>query len=342
MLTDKVTVAEMIRSGEILMLSGTEEMLTGLPQGNWIGGTSSYFMNENGGKKCLDKIFVMKLPGDAEMQQIKSYDSEHLLDISHDAPENGFTYLLMPFGSKAHYNYAEKTPSFTKVTIGWIAGVSLEDIGKKTAKVFNGQNGQVSEAEALAMHCGLPKGKYATISTINIYKADTSAAVTFPTSGFEVGDCFVNDKPTNIVEYIKERGINTKAPLVTHFRFGSSNARKSIDLSNPMFADYGGNYVNISFAQMKEKTAALYAPVFKDVKYYFAQPVSDYMSEYQKQLKAVHGDHAFSFSCILNYTNSNLEGKVTEGMYGPFTFGEVAYQLLNQTLVYLEIKGNHV
>lgn len=343
MLIDKVAVASMINSGETLMLSGTEEMLTGLPQGNWVGGTSSYFMNENGGQKCLDKIFAIKLPGDVKLEQIKFYDSEHLPDIAEDSLDNGFTYLLIPFGSKAHYNYAEKTTSSTKVTIGWISGVALEDIGEKTrtAKVFNGKTGEMSESNALAMHCSLPNGKYASISTINIYKADTSVAITFPNNGFEVEDCFIDGKPANIVEYIKEKDIDTKAPMLTHFRFGSSSSKK-MDLSHPMFADYDGNYVNISFANVTDSKASLYAPVFKDVKYYFAKPVSDYMSEYQKQLTAIHGDHAFSFSCILNYTNSNLEGKVTKGMYGPFTFGEIAYQLLNQTVVYLDIKGNSV
>jgi hypothetical protein len=40
---------------------------------------------------------------------------------------------------------------------------------------------------------------------------------------------------------------------------------------------------------------------------------------------------------ILNYLYSNLEGMRTGDMVGPITFGEIAYQLLNQTLVYLTI-----
>jgi hypothetical protein len=323
------------------MLSGTEEVLTGLPAGNWVGGTSAYFMNENGGQKCLDKIFVMKLPKEAKMEEIKFYDSEHLADISGKTPDKGFTYLLIPFGSKAHYAYAEKAPSypgqFTTISIGWIAGVALEDIGKKTAKVFCGKTGRVSESDVVAMHCSLLGNRYATISTINIYEADTSRAITFPNSGFNISDCFINGEPTNIVKYIEENNIDTKAPMVTHFRFGSSLKRKALE-SHSIFADYSSNYVNISFASIESDKASLYAPIFEGTTYYFAKPVNDYMDEYQKRLVGVHGDHAFAFSCILNYTHSNLEGKTTEGMYGPFTFGEIAYQLLNQTLVYLEIK----
>jgi len=342
MLTEKNAVADMIRSGQTLMLSGTEEMLTGLPNGNWVGGTSSYFMNADGGQKCLDKIFVSKLPPDAKLEKVRFYDSEHLADISAESPDHGFTYLLMPFESATHLRYAEKAPSFpgqfAKITIGWVAGVLLEEIGKKATKVFNGQTGESSETDALAMHCSLPKDKYATISTINIYEANTSTTVTFPNSGFEVGECLINGQPANIVEYIKENGIDIKHPMVTHFRFGSSRAKKMVDLTDhPMFENYGGNYVNISFSSINGDKALLYAPVFEGVKYYFAKP-ADYLTEFRKNITAVSDEFAFSFSCILNYTNSNLDGKVTEGMYGPFTFGEIAYQLLNQTLVYLDIK----
>jgi len=347
MLTEKKIVADMIRSGETLMLSGTDEMLTGLPNGNWVGGTSSYFMNEDGGQKNIDKIFVTKLPPDVKLEQVKFYDSEHLANISKDSPDNGFTYLLIPFGTSTHLDYAEKAPffpgQFTKVTIGWVAGVALGEIGKKSTKVFNGQNGQISETDALAMHCSLPENKYAIISTINIYGADKKATIVFPNSGFEVSNCFINGEPTNIVKYMKENNIDMKHPIVTNFQFGSA-VSKRLDTSGytsfteyPVTADHGGNYVNISFASIKDDKAHLFAPIFKDVKYYFARP-ADYLTEFNKNTTAVSKELAFSFSCILNYTNSNLEGKITKGMYGPFTFGEIAYQLLNQTLVYLDIK----
>jgi hypothetical protein len=255
------------------------------------------------------------------LEQIKFYDSDHLPDILSESPGNGFTYLLIPFGSKSHFRYAEEAPSypdqFMKITIGWITGIALEDFGKKTAKVFNGQNGQISDADALAMHCSLPKSKYAEISIVNVYESDQSAAITFPKSGFDVSDCLIDGEPANIVKYIKEKGI---------------------DIKNPMVADYAGTYVNVSFAGIKEDIASLYAPVFPNIRYHFAKPVDDYIADYNKRMPAVPSDLALSFSCILVYTNANLEGKITDGMYGPFTFGEIAYQLLNQTLVYLEIK----
>jgi hypothetical protein len=39
----------------------------------------------------------------------------------------------------------------------------------------------------------------------------------------------------------------------------------------------------------------------------------------------------------LNYLYGKLEGRKTGDLTGPITFGEIAFQLLNQTLVYLEV-----
>jgi hypothetical protein len=98
--------------------------------------------------------------------------------------------------------------------------------------------------------------------------------------------------------------------------------------------------VNVSFQRIneKEKTVDLYAPVFKSVEYKIAAPVSDYVREFSSMLSRAGISPLFSCNCILNFLYSELEGKKTGNFTGPITFGEIAYQLLNQTLVYLEIK----
>jgi hypothetical protein len=40
----------------------------------------------------------------------------------------------------------------------------------------------------------------------------------------------------------------------------------------------------------------------------------------------------------LNFLYGELEGKKTGTITGPMTFGEIAYQLLNQTMIFLEIE----
>jgi hypothetical protein len=44
----------------------------------------------------------------------------------------------------------------------------------------------------------------------------------------------------------------------------------------------------------------------------------------------------FSCNCILNFLYGELEGKSIGTFTGPVTFGEIAYQLVNQTLVYVK------
>jgi len=44
----------------------------------------------------------------------------------------------------------------------------------------------------------------------------------------------------------------------------------------------------------------------------------------------------FTCNCILNYIYGELEGRQLPGPRGPMTFGEVAYQVLNQTMAYLQ------
>ena len=47
---------------------------------------------------------------------------------------------------------------------------------------------------------------------------------------------------------------------------------------------------------------------------------------------------SFSCNCILNFLFGELEGQSIGALQGPVTFGEIGYQLLNQTLVVLRIE----
>ncbi|MBF9025922.1 hypothetical protein HKCCD6035_10255 [Rhodobacterales bacterium HKCCD6035] len=46
----------------------------------------------------------------------------------------------------------------------------------------------------------------------------------------------------------------------------------------------------------------------------------------------------YSCNCTLNYLYGEMEDKSVSGFTGPMTFGEIAYMLLNQTLVRLELQ----
>ena len=114
--------------------------------------------------------------------------------------------------------------------------------------------------------------------------------------------------------------------------------RKQVRL--PLVADYCGALVNVSIKAVDRASGRveLYAPVFPGLDYRIAAPVDDYVASFHQALPGQTPEIAFSCNCILNYLHSGLEGKRTGDLVGPFTFGEIGYQLLNQTLVYLTVR----
>jgi hypothetical protein len=316
-------VSKKISNNELLILAGDEELLKKLPRGTWIGGTIPYFIDNNGGVFTKDKIFVNKLPSYINKFEIKYYDVENIEKIATDAPENGFTFLIIPSSSETHVKYSHKAPNFEdmfmKPILGWISGVALDDIGKESAKVINGLNGELSTEKSIAIHIELEMNKMASIEIINIFNQGNGDTIEFNTEGFTVKDCLINGKSQNFCDYLLTNKIDTKLPMV---------------------ANYCGAMVNVSFQNINEteKTVDFYAPVFNNVQYKIAFPIDNYVQEFEKAIHEI-GEKStiFSCNCILNYLYGNLEGKKTLNFYGPITFGEIAYQLLNQTLVYLEI-----
>ncbi|EIJ41241.1 hypothetical protein BegalDRAFT_0321 [Beggiatoa alba B18LD] len=313
---------EAIRAGKTLFLAGDENLLRQLPQGKWIGGSIPYFMSEAGGLCTQQLIFATEAPAEVSAIHICEYDKNSLAQIPQDAPNNGFTLLIIPAFSSAHITYAHNAPSysnlFLKPIIGWIAGVHLDEFGERLPIIFNGETGNSSHQHAIAMHLTLPADIMALIHILNLFRPDETDAITFEHEGFMVKECIVNGQKWRFADYI------------TH---------KKADIRYPLIADYCGALVNVSFQAIDQKTGVvhLYAPVFKQVKYRLAQPLTNYIQAFEQAFPK-DAKPVFACNCILNYLFSELEGKKTLPITGPMTFGEIAYQLLNQTLVYLELK----
>ncbi|MBN1894680.1 hypothetical protein JW906_09300 [bacterium] len=322
MLLTPQETARKIKDGGTLYLAGDEKVLRGLPAGNWIGGTIPYFMTRSGGQISRDKIFVHEQDASVIKTEIKWYGENNLEKIVDDSPDRGFSILIIPAMSSVHVRYAEEAPNykniFYKQIIGWISGVHLDDLGAVTPKVADGKTGELSDQKAIALHATLPDDKIASIGIINIFQQGDGDTISFPEKGFQVRNCLVNGREIQFAEYLKQNKVDTQLPLV---------------------ANYHGAMVNVSFQKIDEagRTVHLYAPVFKDIQYKIAAPVEDYVRLFQSHLPEGLVKPAFSCNCILNFLYSRLEGKKTGDITGPITFGEIAYQLLNQTLVYLTI-----
>lgn len=321
---DVIEVKAKIAHGKKLLLAGDENLLKALPAGDWIGGSIPYFMTEQGGTVTRQKIYVTELPEIVSGVTIKEYDATTLSNVYADMAENGFSIIIIPGSSKTLLEFALRAPQYRnfghRPLLGWVAGVHLDALGKMTPKVYNGQSQRGLEDGAVVLHAVLPPGQVAEIGYLNIFEQGQGDTITFPQDGFTAREAFVNGVKTNFAHYVTQQHLDTRLPLV---------------------ADYFGATVNVSFqsVDIARQRVRFYAPVFAGVAYKHAKPIEDYFQQFTAKLPGqLMNEHpVFSCNCILNYLYSGLEGKRTGNITGPTTFGEVVYQLLNQTMAYLTI-----
>ena len=321
-----MTVAEasaLIGQGRPMLLAGSEGLLRQLPRGAWLGGTIPYFMTDEGGRHTEQSLLVTELPASCLSGEVKLYSEQELPQIPRDYPSHGVSFIIIPAGSAAHATYARESASwpgfFERPLVGWISGVSLERFGSEQPKVVNGRTGEVSAHAAGVMHVTLAADVVARTEIINLFEASDGDVITFPSEGFNVTQCAINGQPRDFAEYLTQNKVDTRWPLV---------------------ADFSGANINVSFrsVDLQQRQVVLYAPVFKEVEYRLAKPVTDYVSRFAEELKRRDIKPIFTCNCLLNYLYAELEGKKTGDLVGPITFGEVAWMLLNQTMVYVTLE----
>lgn len=325
-MTTLVTIeeaAQRIRAGEVMSLSGDETALRQLPAGRWIGGTIPYFMAENGGCKTKTHVMVADL-AQARDVQLTYYSPDHLTQMMRDAPPNGWTLMIMPYGGKAHEQFAascrDDRDAFIKPVVGWVSGMDLDELGVRSPKVFFGPTGEVHEDGAVVAHGTLADGQLALIDIVNIFEPDRLDVLRFPKTGFKATGCTVNGEPMALAEFLKRRG--------------------NADGKLPLVGDFNGTYGNAAIQGIDATTGevSFYAPVFPDVEYFVAKPVGNYAQAFRERLASLEAEPiVFSCNCAVNYLYGELEGKRLGRIEGPVTFGEIGYQLLSQTLVALRI-----
>ncbi|PYO97034.1 MAG: hypothetical protein DMD60_08185, partial [Gemmatimonadetes bacterium] len=254
--------------------------------------------------------------------KISVYDERNIERVTADAPANGYTFLLMPAFSEVHLAYGKDAPHFRNLfahpIIGWVTGIHLNDLGKEKPKVFNGKTGEVFADKALACHVALPAGKTADVEIVNIFERSERPDIRFEADGFgPITDCWIDGRKTNFARWLTDAKVDTQLPLI---------------------ADYNGALINVSIQAVDADagTVSLYAPVFQDRTYRLARAMPDYVRGFKAVTAGPTHDVAFACNCTLNYVYGKLDG-ARVGLPGPFTFGEIAYQLLNQTMVYCDV-----
>lgn len=319
----KEEVVKMIEAGEKMLLAADSRILADLPKGNWIGGSIPYFMGDEGGLATKEEIFVNKLSDYVSDIKVSLYGAGELASIPKDYPAEGVSFIIVPATSEAHIKFANEVSSydgiFNSPLVGWISGVHLDDLGKDTPLVFDGTTGESSSDKAVVLHGSLKDGYHAEVDILNLFQQGSGDVLEFEEEGFAIKNVLVNGEKMNFAEYITKNGIDTQLPLV---------------------ADYSGAMVNVSFQNVDSESGSvdLYAPVFKGVEYKIADKVDGYQKQFEKEASKYQNEPLFSCNCILNYLYAGLEGTKTGDIKGPITFGEIAYALLNQTMVYVDVK----
>ncbi len=312
----------LIDAGKRLHIAGEEGALRNLNAGGWIGGTIPYFLTLEGGLVDRERVFVTQLPQILTDVKISFVSAEELERIPQEAPDNGFSLVILPGMSGVHTKYAlaaEHLPGiFDKPVIGWVSGVHLSELGKVKPKVFNGQTGEVTDDRIAVLHAQLPQSLMAVAGIINVFQQGCGDTFIFEETGFSGDRCLINGTRASFYDYVVDRKLDLRFPLV---------------------ADRSGAIINVSFQGIDDDNHAVkfYAPLLDKMEYRQAAPVSDYRSSFAEQTKDLKTSPAFSCNCVLNYLYGELEGAQSIPISGPATFGEIAYVLLNQTMVYLDL-----
>jgi hypothetical protein len=315
-------VSAAILAGKCLSIAGDEQLLRQLPAGQWIGGTIPYFMGQEGGKTTKGELFMTEMPCFGKSASIAFYSQADLHKVCLEAPDNGYTLMVLPAFSDIHTYFAKEgmqfKDMFMKPLVGWVSGFHLGDTGA-SAKVMNGRTLQMDDKRAIVMHVALPAEKMARVEIVNLFKQGSGDVIRVAETGFTASNCTVNGKPMRLSDYVTQQKIDTRLPLV---------------------ADYSGAAINVCIKEVRsaEQEVDFYGPLFPGVDYRFAAPIVDYVAQFKEAVPAEAFKANFACNCILNYLYLELEGKKVSAVLGPMTFGEIAYQLVNQTLVYLIVE----
>lgn len=316
---------ELIRSAKRLLIAGDEGLLRKLPRGEWIGGTTPYFMAPEGGVATQERVMVTTLPDEVLSTRIVAYAPQQLALIPNDYPANGVSFIILPAGSTAHQSFGHDVSNWSDVfqrpLVGWIAGYNLAT--QSRAFVVDGRTGSVLEDAGLVMHCELRRDVVAQVAILNLFRPGDGDRLTFTEEGFNPKSVLVNGNRRSFAEYLVEVKADVRVPLV---------------------ADFAGAMVNVSIQAIDAArgTVALYAPVIEGVEYHLAAPLIDYEGQFRAEMARRSGTSIFACNCVLNFLYAHLEGLSLPGSSGPITFGEVAWMLLNQTMVSVTLRPSGV
>jgi hypothetical protein len=307
----------MILAGDKLLLAGDAKLLSQLPAGNWIGGSTPYFiLYPDNRTTSFEKIFVNQLPEFVTDVEIKEYDMTNIQNIFNDGPDNGFTVLIVPFSSPVLAEYSLNVNSYKNFAAhpvcGWVAGQPLDVLLTEKSYSAWGVGPSISHENAIAMHVSLPENKYAEVHIFHPFKQGDGDSIHFEDDKMMVSDAIVNGNKRNFAAYLREIGRN--------------------DVMIPLVANYSGAMLLASFLDIGETEVPIAAPVFRNLEYKLAMIDENITEPLLMGEKIV-----YSATCLYNFIQPDICAQYLKKMNGPAGFGEIAYQHVNQTTVYITV-----
>ncbi|MBQ3655540.1 MAG: hypothetical protein II956_01675 [Bacteroidales bacterium] len=323
-LYSKAEVVDFINAGRIMLLSGSPKALEGLPQGKWIAGSTPYFV-DGVGVTDEDKIFVNDFTLIAKNAKVAVYDAKNIQDIAVNGYDNGITLVSIPIDTDVYYTFANNSMRYQDIfknpVVGYIAATKLEEYGKAKPFTATGIDGKLTSEKAVVLYVELPEYLSARTEIENFDTIDEQTPeIIFPKDGFVQSDCLIDGKPGNIAEYFE----NVVKPKIGGY--------------TQMITSQNGALINrdTKIVDTKKGEVTFFSPVYAGDKYHLVKNGQDYLKMFNDNLSVKRTDVVACFSCVSYFFGGDFTGKkvVTNGNYA---FGEIAYQLLNKTIVTLEI-----
>lgn len=320
-LFDVSTISQLIRQGHVLVIAGTEEVLTQLPQGEWIGGVSRRFLTEEGACQESDVAYIYDFSEYIASARISTHQSYELDGLYTNHGPSTFTYVILPAFAMVHrafsINAVTEIEHFSSPVVGWVAGVNLGGEEMSEPLVFDGTKLRMYTERMVALRGTLKEGLEASVEVLNPFVPGDGDTLVFDQPTFVVRECLINGVRRNIAEYWREINPDPGLPLVTTIR----NAHVNVHPLRPL------GITSLIMA----------ASVIPNVEYRLAKPDPDFRAHFRAIAEAVSPGRIATVHCSANYDLLDLEGEKLGSLKGAFTYGEVAYVLMNQTSVNLRI-----
>ncbi|MCR5453698.1 MAG: hypothetical protein K6F33_01765 [Bacteroidales bacterium] len=322
-LYSKEKVIEFIKQGRIMHLCGSEAMLKDLPKGNWVAGMTPYFM-DNVGKICENKIYVDDFSFIAEACEMSILDETNIAEIAtRNKYSNGFVFVILPIDSQVYYTFANHSLEYDKIydnpVVGYVSSTRLEDYGKKQPKVAIGSEGVLYGDKAAVMYVKVSDRLRVRAEIMNFDTIDDSTpALKFPKTGFQQRDCLIDGEQGKIANYLEA-------------------VKSSIGHYPQLITSQNGALVNRDIKSVDVNTgeSVFFSPAYESDVYYIVKPNNDYLATFNRRLGR-KTDVIACMSCTSYFLQGDFEYRHVD-FNGVYTFGEIAYQLLNKTIVTLEV-----